>query len=384
MAPISVCIIAKNEEKNIERCLSSLTPYGFEIVLIDTGSTDKTKELASKYTDCIYDYEWADDFSAARNYSLQKATYNWILMLDCDEWIESLDIEELDYFRKHLSHAAGSVTRKNITGTPDKPSTSIDRTERFFSKKYYQYTGIIHEQLTPKFEKTFETFLLNTTIGHSGYCMTDEERQLKSKRNIDLLLKQLTTTPNNPYTYYQLGKGYQMIEDYDTACRYYDKGLSFDIDSELAYVQSMVIEYGHCLLSTGQYEKALSFKNIYDTFCSSADFIYLMGEIYLENKLYENALDEFLKAVTFEFSNREGVTSFLSYYQIAKILYMAEEYPTAIQYLKLCGEYPPALQMLQSLNIPSQFNIYKKEIGKSDLLLVVSFAMIITLTLLAQ
>ena len=67
MIPISVCIIAKNEEKNIERCLSSLTPYGFEIVLVDTGSNDKTKELAANYTNCIYDFKWNDDFSTARN-----------------------------------------------------------------------------------------------------------------------------------------------------------------------------------------------------------------------------------------------------------------------------------------------------------------------------
>ena len=350
MIPISVCIIAKNEEKNIERCLSSLTPYGFEIVLVDTGSNDKTKELAANYTNCIYDFKWNDDFSAARNYSLQKATHNWILMLDCDEWIETLDMEELDYFRKHLSHAGGSVTRKNITGTPEQPSMSIDRTERFYSKKFYYYTGIIHEQLTPKYEKSFNTYLLNITIGHSGYCMTNEERQLKSKRNVNLLLKQLAVSPDNPYIYYQLGKGYQMIEDYEMACLYYSEGLSFDIDPELAYVQSMLIEYGHCLLNTGQGKKALSFENVYDTFCSNADFIYLMGEIYMSNKLYENALDEFLKAVTFKFANQEGVTSFLSYYQIARILYMAGEKASAIQYLKLCGEYPPALQMLQSLN----------------------------------
>lgn len=135
MLPISVCIIAKNEEKNIERCLSSLAPYGFEIVLVDTGSTDRTKELAQKYTDCIYDFSWVDDFSAARNFSLQKASHEWIFMIDCDEWIQSINLEELDYFRKHLSDAVGSVNRINKTGTPDNPGQTTDRTERFFPER---------------------------------------------------------------------------------------------------------------------------------------------------------------------------------------------------------------------------------------------------------
>lgn len=347
--PISVCIIAKNEEKNIDRCLSSLIPYGFEIVLVDTGSTDRTKELAAKYTDCIFEFTWIDDFSAARNYSLEMASNNWIFMMDCDEWIESIDMEEIQYFCNHLSHAVGSVERRNITGNPECSGMYTDRTERLFSRKKYHYTGIIHEQLTPKFGNDFEAFLLNTTIGHSGYCMTDEERQVKSKRNVDLLLKQLSQEPNNAYIYYQLGKGYQMISDHVKACFYFGKGLEFDLDPKLAYVEEMVVEYGYELLLTGQTKKALEFRNIYDTFNSSADFIYIMGLIYLENKLYEEALDEFQKATTFEFANQEGVNSFRSYYQIGHILNLAGEQEMAIKYFKLCGNYSPALYELETL-----------------------------------
>lgn len=349
MLPISVCMIAKNEEKNIEKCLSSLVPYGFEIVLVDTGSTDRTKELASKYTDKIYDFVWVNDFSAARNFSLEKASNNWIFMLDCDEWIEHIDIEELEYFRKHLSQAVGSVDRHNITGTPDNPGKSIDRTERFFSRKLYHYTGIIHEQLTPKHSKSFETYLLNTQIGHSGYCMTEEARQAKSKRNVELLLKQLEQEPENPYVYYQLGKGYQMVEDSEKACFYFGKGLEFDLDPELAYVQAMVVEYGYELLNTGKKEEALLFENIYEDFSSSADFIYVMGLIYLENKLYAKALDAFQKATDFEFANRDGVNTYLSYYQIGRILNMAGEKELAAKFLKMCGQYPPALALLSQL-----------------------------------
>lgn len=350
MQPISVCIIAKNEEKKIERLLTSLAPYGFEIVIVDTGSTDHTKEFAGKYTDCIYDFTWIDDFSAARNYSLSKASNDWILMMDCDEWIQSLDAEELTYFRKHLSASVGSVTRENLTGSLQNPSKTYDQTERFFNRKHYHYTGRIHEQLTPKFAKTFDAFLLNTTIGHDGYLMTEEERAAKSYRNISLLEKELAADPENPYILYQLGKGYEMIADSAAACSYYERALTYDLDPELAYVQALVISYGEALLSLQKYKEALQLEGIYDSFARTADFVYLMGIIYLKNEMYEKALSQFEKAVTFPTANKAGANSYLSYYEVGRILSMISEWEMARKYFLQCGEYPPAIHALKVLD----------------------------------
>lgn len=348
--PVSVCIIAKNEEKNIERCLSSLAPYGFEIVLVDTGSTDRTKEIASRYTDCIYDFPWQNDFSAARNFSLSKASNNWIFMMDCDEWVKSLDLEELDYFRKHLSHAVGSVTRENITGTLGNSSMTIDQTERFFSRKNFMYTGIIHEQLTPKHEKSFEAFLLKTTIGHDGYLMTEENRLAKARRNISLLEKQLSQKPDDPYTLYQLGKGYEMIADSAKACSYFEQALRPGLDPELAYVQALVMCYGESLLDTGEFSKALSLENYYSQYADSSDFVYLMGMIYLKNEQYEKALEQFERAVTLPAARRAGTNSFLSFYEIGNILMMISEWTMARNYFLRCGDYPPALNAIHFLD----------------------------------
>lgn len=349
MLPVSVCIIAKNEEKQIERCLSSLIPYGFEIVLVDTGSTDHTKEIATKYTDKIYDFAWIDDFSAARNFSLEKASHEWILMMDCDEWIEQIDVEELDYFRKNLSHAAGSVTRKNLTGTPENLSSTIDITERFFSKHRFHYIGIIHEQLSPKYEKHFETFLLNTTIGHSGYLMTETQRQEKAKRNISLLERQLSDNPDDTYTLYQLGKGYEMIPDLKQACYYFEKALHPGLDFSLAYTQALLISYGEDLLETKQFSKALSLADYNDSFQDSADYFYLMGLIYFQNNLYENALNSFETALSCTIVRRNGTNSFLSYYEIGVILSMISEWEMAKNYFRQCENYPPALHALSVL-----------------------------------
>ena len=350
MHPISVCIISKNEEKRIEKCLASVKPYGFEIVVVDTGSTDRTKEIASKYADKVLDFAWCDDFSAARNFSLREASNNWIFMLDCDEWIKVIDVEELNYFRKHHSDSVGVISRENlVTEKGQLVLNNTDHTERFFNKKLYHYTGIIHEQLTPIRGKEFPCLLLHTTIEHTGYDMTQEEEITKSKRNLTLLHKQLEQEPENPYVYYQLGKGYEIVKDYESACEYYGKGLYFDLDPSLAYVQAMVISYGNTLLLTGQAEAALGFEQIYDEFATSADFVYLMGRIYTVNEMYPRAVEQFIKATTFETSKFHGANSFLSFYQIGLICEKLGDTDNALAYYHKCGNYPPAAERATKL-----------------------------------
>ena len=85
MITISLCMIVKNEERTLARCLDSVAGITDEIVIVDTGSSDRTMEIAAQYTDRIFMYEWADDFAAARNFSFDQATQEYILWLDADD-----------------------------------------------------------------------------------------------------------------------------------------------------------------------------------------------------------------------------------------------------------------------------------------------------------
>mgnify|MGYP003276601355 CR=1 FL=1 len=102
MITISLCMIVKNEEKVLKRCLDSLSDIMDEIIIVDTGSTDKTKEIAHLYTDKVYDYEWSDDFSAARNYSFSKATMDYIYVADADEVIDDKNRERFIQLKEIL------------------------------------------------------------------------------------------------------------------------------------------------------------------------------------------------------------------------------------------------------------------------------------------
>lgn len=90
-AEISLCMIVKNEEKNIGNCLSSVKDLVDEIVIVDTGSTDRTKEIVAQYTDKIYDFEWIDDFAAARNFAFSKGTREYLMWLDADDIIKEVN-----------------------------------------------------------------------------------------------------------------------------------------------------------------------------------------------------------------------------------------------------------------------------------------------------
>ena len=102
MITISLCMIVKNEERILDRCLSCLANLMDEIIIVDTGSTDRTKEIAAKYTDKIYDFEWINDFAAARNFAFSKAVGDYIYSADADEVLDELNQKRFRILKEHL------------------------------------------------------------------------------------------------------------------------------------------------------------------------------------------------------------------------------------------------------------------------------------------
>lgn len=349
MPNISVCIIVKNEEARINRLLDSLLPYPFEIVIIDTGSTDQTVEIAAQYTSSIHHFEWCEDFSAARNFSLSMAQNDWIFVMDSDEWISSIDIEELSYFMKALPSSVGVVNRHNKTGTPDAPEYSTDRTERFFNRSKFHYEGMIHEQLTPNNNSNMDCLLLNTFIEHDGYCMDLKQREVKGKRNLTMLLTQYQKEGPSPYLFYQIGKAYEITHNQIEAMDYYEKALKYDLDYSLAYTQALYIAYLNLLLNLDKTDKAMSVIKQNPVLNDSADYFYSVGKIYLSARQYETAMDCFIKATNFTFANLEGANTYLSYFELSKILLLINEVDSAKSLLQKCGKYAPAIALLQAL-----------------------------------
>ena len=114
MITISLCMIVKNEEAVLARCLDSLKGLMDEIIIVDTGSTDRTKEIARQYTALVYDFSWCDDFAAAKNFAISKATNPYVMILDSDEFLENIDIQKLEHQIKEQPYAVGRICRRNL------------------------------------------------------------------------------------------------------------------------------------------------------------------------------------------------------------------------------------------------------------------------------
>lgn len=356
--PISVCMIAKNEEQHIEECLKKLKPYHCEIVFVDTGSTDRTVEIAAKYTDKIYHFDWIDDFSAARNYALAQAENDWILSIDCDEYLESIDMDTLILLMEQHSYDAGQVLIRNRFTQNGQTSIENIRVSRFFNKIYYHFEGAIHEQVERKHADSNsehinevinlpkKAFTAPITLLHVGYDGSEAEMREKSLRNIALLEKELESTGADAYLYYQLGQSCMKLNAYEKAYEWFNLGLSMDVDPTQGYVQNMVESYGYCLLDLKRYAEALQLTGIYDIFAIRADFVFLMGLIYMNNARFDEAIGEFTKAATMKQFSIEGVNGYRAYYNIGVIYECTGHMDKAREYYIKCGAFEPAKKRL--------------------------------------
>lgn len=348
--PISVCMIAKNEEKHIEKCLSAIKPYSFEIIVVDTGSTDKTKEIASRYADKVLDFSWCNDFSAARNFSLENASNDYVLVLDCDEVITSLDLQKLNELLEKHPNDVGLIARDNHYVSNQIDTIYQDLVERLFHKKHYHYESPIHEQVTHnQTGMQYESYPLPILVDHVGYSGTAEDLQKKVERNNALLFQELENDKQNPYLYFQIGQSYNLIYDYENSYKYYQKALEFDVDPEAEWVQMMIIAYANALLHTGREAEALQLEGVYDAFATTADFFCIMGQIYMANGQYIKAMMEFVKAVHCPVARENGTNSFISFYNMGLINEMMGDIPAALTHYRNCGDFPMALDKIEKL-----------------------------------
>ena len=142
MRKISVCIITKNESEKLKKCLKQLMGYGFEIIVVDTGSTDDTVVMAKKYADKVCYFSWCNDFSAARNYALTQASNDIVMMIDSDEYLQEIDTGELEKLLKQHPSMVGRIKRINRVSVGEQETEYIERINRIFSRQQYGIDGI--------------------------------------------------------------------------------------------------------------------------------------------------------------------------------------------------------------------------------------------------
>lgn len=349
MIPISVCIITKNEAENLEKCLSALRPYPFEIVVVDTGSTDTSKEVAAKYADKVLDFEWCDDFSAARAFSISKASHNMIFVVDTDEFVTDINLEEMYRLIETNPKSIGLVKRLDYFESAGIRRAQVFWADRLFNRKYYHYSNRIHECLFADDNIVYQTYESPVTIDHIGYLGSQDELNAKSMRDIKLLLKEAETDKDNPYIYFQIGQSYLIMRDDANALHYFQMAIDRNPPVEKEYTRILVKNYGEVLLSVGPPEKALDLLSFYDVYQNNADYLCLIGKIYMQQNQMLKALSEFIKALTAPESDSLDAGNIIPSFYIGHIYQCFGQTDIARKHFEKCGDYPPALERLKNL-----------------------------------
>ncbi len=300
-ASVSLCMIVKNEEKYIKRCLASVKDIVNEMIIVDTGSTDETISIAKSFKAEIFHYDWNDSFSDARNFSIQKANCEWVLIMDADEEFEKEDkVLFLDYVRTSKAHGC-HFRVNNYIGNSVGPDYTVHNAFRLLrNNKEYEFKGDIHEQITRMDGQPIDTGLFdlqNIRLHHYGYLNEVVKEKNKRKRSKPILIKELEKNPEDSFTLFNLGNEFLAEGNYGEALELYTKAFK-TMDINKAYAPHLIYRRSMCLYVLKRYDECESVINEgLSVYPLCTDFVYLKGCLFKDQNRYTMAIDNFVQCI---------------------------------------------------------------------------------------
>lgn len=346
---ISVCLIVKDEEPCIVRCLQSARPFAAELLVADTGSSDRTPELAAHIADRVLRVKWRDDFAAARNFCADAAENDWILALDADETVAEWDETRVTRLLE-LPEKAGLARVVSEVQTGGETRHVSEWMPRLYNRRFYRYAGAIHEQLARREGcGAPQRADAGIALSHSGYSAREVERKHKAERNIALLTRALEQKPNDCYLLYQLGRGYDLAKDAKRARACYERALPLIPDASLAYARGLYTACGYARINTGDPAGAVALGRFGEAFLQSPDFLFMLAYADMLCGRFDEAVRGFLRCAELPGGETEGVTSFLPLYNAGVIAECLGKTDEARAFYRRCGEYAKAKERLAAL-----------------------------------
>lgn len=311
---ISICLIVKNEEKDLPRCLNSIKEIADEIVIVDTGSTDNTIEIAKSFGAKVIKHPWKDDFSDARNKSIENATKDWIVFLDADEEItkeEGKNLKLIINDEKNDAKFEGYYLRLvNVIDGVEVGDSIVFRA--FRNRPEYRFKGRMHEQIITSVENLKGPQSVGSTavkILHYGYDPKFFDQLEKSKRNIGLLLS-YKEEEKDGYYYYSLGNEYCRLGKFKEAQDCYDAAISYKEDKGNGvmpiYYAYLVVALTKMLHTQRKFKEELQYIEIFKRTCRDfKDNYFQEALIYIERasfSLAKKALQEHIRCSKIKFN----------------------------------------------------------------------------------
>jgi len=372
---ISLCMIVKNEEQNIARCLKSVAGAVDEIIIVDTGSTDKTEQIARRFGARVYSFAWNDNFSDARNVSIDLATGDWIMFLDADE---ELAAESRDVLRKIVSnHEIEGYFIKiiNYLGSDGWIESCPDLVFRLFrNREQYRFRGAIHEQIVDVILERNSNARYQVAddlvIMHYGYLSQQIAAKGKIDRNLSILAREMAAAPQNRLLRYHYGVELYRAEKYGEAVDELIKAAD-GVDPQTVYLPKLIRYIVLAAHAARDFDRALTVvRQGLNLFPHYADLCYYGGLAALEQKHYARAGDYFRKALAMPpqpayYAPFSGMRGFRSHYQLGRLAekFLDEEEAMG-HYIRSLRDNPafvPALESIILLLKPWEDPVYAGE-----------------------
>lgn len=301
---ISQCMIVKNEEKNIARALTWAKDIAYEQIVVDTGSTDRTVEIAESMGAKVYHFTWIDDFSAAKNYAIDLASGEWIALLDADEYLSDEEAAKLPEFLAKVGEkyygVAMSWLQLEDTGRIMAGGTQI---RVFRNTPELRYQNRIHEELSVGGKPWLVVDGCSQfSIFHTGYGEAADGQGQKGKRNISIILKELEERPDNYHMMGYLADSYSTMGEKEKAREWYYKAIQC-MPEEIPETDSRSVSTFCWLIVTlreleaDEEELLKVYNQAVKKIPKDADFDFLIGEYYRKKHYYQKAVYYFKRSI---------------------------------------------------------------------------------------
>jgi tetratricopeptide (TPR) repeat protein len=323
---LSLCMIMKNEEEHLPRCLESVQGVVDEIVVVDTGSTDRSVEIAESFGATVLHEEWKGDFARPRNTSIDAATGDWILILDADE--ELVDGKRLTPLLQDKDIEGYSLREVNFIGDEVGIESVVNSAFRLFrNRPAYRYEGALHEQIQGVVDPTnTKSRFVGVEINHYGYLDKTSEARKKTDRNMAIIMDEVKKKPKDSFTLFNAGVEFQRIEDHETALTYFRKSFATLPNLSAYYASLLLRNIIASLKYLKRYDEALSvLGDALQAYPDFPDLHYLQGQIHAERREFRAAIRGFRRAIELgdhggdRYLAQAGMGSFYSWYALGSL-----------------------------------------------------------------
>lgn len=325
---LSLCMIVRNSSRTLGACLDSIAPWVDELIVVDTGSVDDTKEIALQFGAKLYEFPWRDDFSAARNESLRHAMGDWLFWMDSDDTISEENGKRLRELVDQALETApmAFVMQVHCPGSRDKEDvTVVDHVKLFRNDSRIRFEGRIHEQVLPSLRACdAEIAWTDIFVTHSGSDHSPAGRRRKQQRDLRLLELELADRPEHPFVLFNLGMTYADMNDDAQAIEYLKRCLH-NSSAEESHVRKAYALLVSCLVRLEKDEEAMRIVTRgRELFPDDAELSFRQGILFQRAHRYEEAIDAYERAVEDReerhFSSRDwGITGHKARHNLASV-----------------------------------------------------------------